>query len=345
MGLAAPGPLALPGARAVIGTALELALRASEALRTTSLAIGFQLLATVGPLVLLLLVLAERAPDLLDAISNGTASAAPTEQEGTLAFAMMVTGIVAGLALVALSIESRILGAAILGSRAVGRPMRPLEALRRSREVFWRVLGATVVVQIPLSILSGLVSGMVEAGLGPTEATVVISTIATMLASVPFAYVLTGIVLGGAPIGVAIRRSFAMARVRWRIALVVAIAETLAQTLLVFGLLAALDIVSRVAGVLGLGLESGTATTYLTLVVAMLVVAAVGSLVFTVSALAVAPQVVAFVGLTGYGGGLDGARDGAGVRRVRWVSIPMAVGAAMAILASLAGVSSVLRGG
>jgi hypothetical protein len=84
--------------------------------------------------------------------------------------------------------------------------------------------------------------------------------------------------------------------------------------------------------------------TYLTLVVAMFVVAAIGSLVFTVSALAVAPQVVAFVGLTGYGGGLDQARDAPTARPVRWLSAPMAVGAGIAIVASLIGVSSALGG-
>jgi hypothetical protein len=203
---------------------------------------------------------------------------------------------------------------------------------------------ATFVVQIPLTLLSDLVSGLVGAVAGDTEATLVIATVVVMLASVPFAYVLTGIVLGDAPVGIALRRSIAMARLRWRIAIVVAISETLAQTLLIFGVGAALDIVSRVADALGLGLEAGTPTTYVTLVVAMLVVVAVGSLVFTVSALAVAPQVVAFVGLTGYGGGLDLARDAPGSRPVRWLSIPMAVGAVVAVLASMAGVSQVLGG-
>lgn len=343
-GIPNPTPMRLPGTRAVVGAALELALRSSAALRSASLAIGFQLLATVGPLVLLLLVLADRAPDLFDTFASGAAERTPTDQQSELAFAMLVAGTVAGLALVALSVESRILGAALLGSRAGGRPMRPHEALRRSRQVFWRVVGATLLVQIPLSVVSGVVSTSVQSLTGPSEATLVVSTVVTMLASVPFAYVLTGIVLGGASIGLAIRRSIAMARVRWRIALVVAIAETLTQTLLILGLLAALDIVARVADVLGLGLDSGTATTYLTLVVAMLVVAAIGSLLFTVSALAVAPQVVAFVGLTGYTGGLDAAQDGPTTRRVRWVSVPMGIGAAVAILASISGISSILRG-
>jgi hypothetical protein len=338
------GPLALPGTRAVIGTALDLAYRARDGLRSASLAIGFQVLATLGPLVLLLLVLADRAPDLLDAVAAGGAGPTPTEQETTLAFVITLTGLIAIVALTALAIESRIIGAALLGSRAMGQPMRPLEALRRSRQVFWRVLGATLLVQIPLSILSGAVSSAVTGMAGSSEASLAVSTVVTMLASVPFAYVLTGIVLGGAPALMAIRRSFAMARVRWRIAFVVAVAETLAQTLLIFGLLTALDIVARVADILGLGLDTGTVMTYLTLVVAMFVVAAVGSLMFTVSALAVAPQVVAFVGLTGYGGGLDRARDEVATRPVHWLSAPMAIGAGVAIVASVLGVSSILGG-
>jgi hypothetical protein len=127
---------------------------------------------------------------------------------------------------------------------------------------------------------------------------------------------------------------------------VAAIAETLAQTLLIFAVLAGLDILARVAGVLGLGLEAGDPSTYLTIVIALLATAAVGSLLFTVGAIAAAPAVVAFVGLTGFAGALDAARDGGpDTRATRWLSVPMVVGMIIALLASMAGISAALRVG
>src|SRR6185436_10772339 len=46
-----------------------------------------------------------------------------------------------------------------------------------------------------------------------------------------------------------------------------------------------------------------------TVIVVLALVAAIGSLVFTMAVVLAAPQVVAFVGLTHYAGGLDRARE------------------------------------
>jgi hypothetical protein len=343
-----PAPRATPGAhhvfrpppaRLLISRGIDLALRESSSIREASLAIGFQLMGAAGPFVVLLLIVAGRTPGILDLFASNAVTA-DAGQAGAVV-ALLLSGSIGGLALIALSLESRILAVAILGGRAVGRPVTPHEALRRSRATFWRVLVATIVIQIPLTLLSNVVSGVIPG----VEAAVVVATVVVTIASAPFAYLLTGIVLGDASAGLAIRRSVEMARVRWRLALVAAIAETLAQTLLIFGLSAGLDIVSRVADALGLGLGAGNPMTFLTIVVALLCTAAVGSLIFTVSAIAAAPQVVAFVGLTGYGAGLDPARDAPDARPVHWVSIPMAMGIVFATVVSLAGVASALGSG
>jgi hypothetical protein len=255
----------------------------------------------------------------------------------------LITAIIGALGLVAVSIEGRLLAVAILGGRLVGRPMSPLEALRRSRQVFWRAVGAMLVVQLMVGIVVVMASMVTGPLLGASEAAVVADAAIRTVASVPFVYVLSAIVLGAAPFGVAIRRSVEMAGVRWRIAFIAAVAETLAQTLLIFAILAGLDILARVAGVLGLGLEPGDPSTYLTIVIALLATAAVGSLLFTVGAIAAAPAVVAFVGLTGFSGGLDAARDGGpAVRRTRWLSVPMVVGMVVALFASIAGISAAM---
>ncbi len=337
----APPPLPTP--RDLVSAGLDVSLRASSLLRAASLAIGFQLLAAAGPFVLLLIVLASRDPAFLDRLgSTDPTLVGPRDQ--ALSGSLALAGTVGGLALIALTIESRIVAVSLLAGAAVRRPVSPHEALRRSRQVFWPVVGATIVIQLPIALVSNGVTD-VAAGLvaGSSEALTAIGLVATTALSIPFAYVLSGIVLGGVPAIEAIRRSFALARVRWRLAIVVAIAEALAQTLLVLGVLTGLDIMGRLADVLGLGFESGSPTTFATLVVALLGTAAVGSLIFTVSAIAAAPQVVAFVGLTHFVGGLDAAREGPTARRVRWVSVPMAVGMVLALLASVAGVSAVLR--
>jgi hypothetical protein len=338
-------PPPLPTARDLVAVGLELAMRSSRSIRNASLAIGLQLLAAAGPLVLLLIVVATRAPSALERALNG-GTPVPGSTDETISLAFSVTLIVAGLAVTLLAIESRIVAVALLGGEAARRPIAPHEALRRSRQVFWRVVVATLIVQVPLFFLSDLVQSMADTVLGGSaEAVLVVGVIATTLMTVPFAYLLTGIVLGGADPGMAIRRSIALARTRWRLALVAAVAEALAQTLLILGLGAGIDVVATIAAGLGLGLDSGAASTFVTLALALLGTAAVGSLIFTVSALAAAPQVVAFVGLTRYTAALDPARDMAGGRSARWVSVPMAIGIVIALIASLAGVSAAVRPG
>jgi hypothetical protein len=333
------GPLALPGTRQLISVGLDLCLKANASLRTASMAIGFQLLAAVGPLVVLLIVVAGRAPGVLELLLDPTGQATSPEVEAVTG-PILTTGAVGALAVLALTIESRIVAVGLLGGQAIGRPIGPREALRRSRQVFWGVAAATFVIQLVVNLIVGLASGIV----GDSEASFVLTTLLAALLGVPFVYLVSGIVLGAAPALEAIRRSVQMARTRWRLAIVVAIAEALAQTLLVLALLAGLDILVRLSDLLGLGLDSGQPTTFLTVVIALLATAAVGSLLFMVTALAASPQVVAFVGLTRYAAGLDRARDDApAARQVRWLSIPMAIGIVLALLASLAGVAAAMQ--
>ncbi len=342
-----PGPVPaarppMPKARALVSAGLDLCLRANATLRAVSVTIGTILVAVAGPFVVLLVLVGGGSLGILEGAPVDLDDAAA----GSLALALLVSGTIAILALAAIVIECRIVAIAILGGHAVGRPVAPHEALRRSRQVYWRVVGASIIVGLPVNAASGIVSQLLDAVVGPTEATLVLSTIVATVVAAPFAYTVSGLVLGGVGAFEAIRRSWEMARYRWSTALVVAVAETLAQTLLVFAVFAGLDILVRVGGAVGLGLEGDTATTIVTLTIALAATAAVGSLLFTVAAIATAPQVVAFVGLTGYGAGLDPARDGApGARPVRWLSVPMAVGTGSAVVTSILGVAAAARGG
>ena len=78
--------------------------------------------------------------------------------------------------------------------------------------------------------------------------------------------------------------------------------------------------------------------------VVMVGVLSLGSLTFTLAALIAAPQVVAFLDLTGYGAGIERARDGSPHEpiRVRWLTGPMTIVVALGILAGIAGVAALL---
>ncbi len=254
-----------------------------------------------------------------------------------------IAAMVALVGLAVLTIESRIVAAALLGGAALDRPLTLREAIRRSRQTFWRVVRAFIIVQIPLGIV-GQVLASVLAGAGTvSEATTLASTVVTTLIGAPFVYALAGIVLGDVAAFESVRRSVRLARVRWRLAILASILGQVSQYVLVFGLGAGVDLLARVWQQLGLSLDSGSATILPAVVFVMVAVTAVGSLLFTVSALAVAPQVVAFLGLTHYGSGLDRARAGANVpHRVRWLTIPMAIGIGLSVFVGLAGVASVV---
>jgi hypothetical protein len=207
-------PPPLPTARELISVGLELAFRSSRSIRNASLAIGLQLLAAAGPLVLLLIVVATKAPHALDWLTTGQ-EPAPGSQQESIAFSFVLTVLVALTAFTALTVESRIVAVSLLGGEAGRRPVAPHEALRRSRQVFWRVIAATLVIQIPLTLISDVIQGAATPLLGGSDqAMLLFGLVVTTVLTVPFAYILTGIVLGGASAGEAIRRSIGLARVR-----------------------------------------------------------------------------------------------------------------------------------
>jgi hypothetical protein len=151
----------------------------------------------------------------------------------------------------------------------------------------------------------------------------------TATVGAPFAYVLCGVVLGDVSALEAIRRSFMVARARWGAAAIIVVFETISVLLIVFGLSAGADLLLRGFGVLGIGPDSGPAGLAIATVVITAGVFAVGTLLYTVTALTVAPQVVMFVGLTHATIGLDRIDRSA---RPRFFSVPMLVGVLVSAL-------------
>jgi hypothetical protein len=330
-----PETTPIPGVGAVIGGGLDLTLSASRELRRASLYIGAMTLGLIGPfaLVLLAFMSAQGGIDWL-----GPRGFLIPVDESVEAF-LTITGLVAVGGMIVIIFESQILAATILGGRALGRPVTLREAVRRSRQVFWRLVGATILVLVALAIPYYLLGRLLESAFRTSaEAQDVIATAVRAVLSAPFAYVVAGIVLGDVGAVEAIRRSTRLARARWRLAIAVSAVGAVATYLLLFALDAGISVLARIGTVFQLGFDSPGATVGLGLLV-LVAVLAIGSLTFQLAALRDAPQVVAFLGLTGYGAGLDRARAGdAALPRVRWISVPMAIAIGIGSLASVAGV-------
>ena len=117
--------------------------------------------------------------------------------DGSVATYLVVSGLVASIGFFVIGVESQIIAAAILGGRALGRPMTLREALHRSRQVFWRVVGASLLVGfllvVPNLVLNAVLGPRSTRRPRPRRSSP--RRIGALLAA-PFAYIVTGIVLG-----------------------------------------------------------------------------------------------------------------------------------------------------
>jgi hypothetical protein len=133
----------------------------------------------------------------------------------------------------------------------------------------------------------------------------------------------------------ALRRSLRVFRARKLAAAIVVVFETVTALLVLFGISAGLDLVVRLFEGLGVGPEAGSVGLAVTTIGVVAVTFAFGTLIFTVNAITVAPQVVMFLGLTHASIGLDRVRQGGpedpdlrrpGRPRFRWLTRSMLLG-------------------
>ncbi len=321
--------------RHLLGASFDLLTRTSDDMRRASFYIGLIVLGTVGPLAV--------ASFALEVVSIHHTRAEMTRLlSGGLGGFSGLLAIVAGVGLLIAAVESQAMAASILGGHVSGRPVTVRAGLARSRMVFWRVIVASIIVSIPVTIAQAIVGAIFVAVLGPqTDVSFVSSVLVAALVGAPLAYVLAGVVLGDVDPFEATRRSFRVFRARKMAAVVVAIFETVAFLLVLLGLSAGLDVALRVFDALGLGTDSGPAGLILVVVGIVIGVFAFGTLVYTALAISLAPQIVMFVGLTRATFGLDHVRAGGGhdplidrpgQRRFRWLTRPMLAGFVIAIL-------------
>jgi hypothetical protein len=330
--------------RSVLGASLDLASRAATDLRSASLYIGLLVLGTAGPFALLLWGSTE--------VSYFEAASLSDDQSRNLETWLAVTGFLAVVGLVVASIESRGLAAALLGARLQQRPLSVKDGVRRSRMSFWRLVGVTTVVNGPLLIIQAIVGDrLAEAFHGQSELSEVGATLVSAVVGTPFAYVTAGIVLGDVGAIESARRSIRLFSARRRSALVVSIIGVVAQFITLAALLAAVDVLARAFLALGLGPDSGTVGTAVITVVVVAIVFAIGSLTFTVAALAMAPEVVMFTALTHAVPGLDVVRPPGDLPysgyqwrpSFRWITRPLLATIAMGGVALTLGLATLAR--
>ena len=333
--------LAIPpvsSTRALLGASFDLLGRSSEEMRRASFYVGAVVLGTAGPLAL-----ATWAIEVIGLDRTNAQMRRALDEGGGWMLALL--GLIAAIGLTVAIVESRSMAMAVLGGRMAGRPVTPRQALARSRSVFWRAIVAAIIVAIPIGIVQSAAETLFVSMVGrPIDISIVISTLATAIVGAPLAYVLAGVVLGDVEPFEAVRRSIRVFRARKMAAAIVAAFETTAVLLILVGLSAGLDVALRVFSALGLGPDAGPVGLALTTVGIIATIFAAGTLLYTVYAITVAPQVVMFVGLTHATIGLDRVRSGGshdpdarrpGTRRFRRFTRSMLLGFGLGLLGLL----------
>jgi hypothetical protein len=189
-----------------------------------------------------------------------------------------------------------------------------------------------------------LTAAIVGRSTGDSEAATIVEVAAAGLATMPFGFYQAGVILGGVGAIEALRRSIRIARARWRLALVVALAGIVLSYIEVFALGAGLDLVLRFAEAAGLSIDGTVPVATLTVILILACVVAVGSLIVTIAALVAAPQVFVFLKMTEYSAGLDRAMGQVGdvaQRPPRLITLPMLGVIGVGILCAFVGLSAV----
>ena len=316
-------------ARQLIASSFELLLRLGDPLRRASFYIGIIVLGLIGPFVLATwgLLVANPSLDVFNPVGDPAAPAAA-------GWMVLLLGLLGAGALIA-GIESPGVAIALLGGAQAGHPIGIRAAVQRTRMCFWSLVVASLCVSIPITIVQSIIGQSTQAGF-------VTGLVVGTLIQWPFVYAQAGIVLGGVGPIEALKRSIGIVRVRKVAALILAILPSVYGLILLLGLSAGVDVAVRAMEALGLGTDSGPAGIALVTVLIVMIVFAIGTLLFTVNAIIYAPQVVMFVGLTRATMGLDRVRPGGdndpdhhGPERpkFRWLTRPMLLGFALGALA------------
>jgi hypothetical protein len=266
-----------------------MAAGSSRLLRDPSIYLGLLTLALAGPGVVSQLWVLSWS-DSIDLTSQAVVDAA-NEAIGLSAFLLVLA--LGGL--IAVSIEGGAIGVLLIGGRVMARPVTLRVALERSRRVFWRLVRAALaigVIEIAVSFAwrfatnaPALVDGVPNVALEP---------IPGAIASAPFIYSTVAIVIADDGTRAALRRSVGLARQRPKLTVALALFALLSGVLETLALGSGLDLIVRVTEGLHVDIVAGGASLVLAIGLGLAIVTATGSLIFTVSAIVSAPQIVAW---------------------------------------------------
>ena len=289
----------------LLGASFDVLTTARADLRQASLYIGVILLLGVGPLAFLLLGLATEHVGLGNIFF---ADAIPRRFADTVNVTLTVTFVLAAVGYIVVLIEGQAVAIILLAGRLAHRPITLRAAIVRSRVVFWRIFRGALLIGIPLTALQLAVQYPLTDGLSnPSQGASLLGTAVSTVAGWPFVYLGTGIVLGDVQATESARRSTRLVRARPWTALAIAVFAAIAGYLTSFGIGAADDVVQRLVTSLGLDISAGGASLLAGTALVLVLVFAFGTLQFTVTAITIAPQVVAFLALTRHTGGIDQA--------------------------------------
>ena len=145
---------ALPNARALVAAGFELLRVAQPELRRASLYFGLLTLLVTGPAAVFAIYLATRDPGALGAFIGLGAPGEIGELTSGATIVVLLVFLVLP-AVIAISIDAANIGIALLAARHSGRPLKLEEALRRSRQSFWRIVIASALLGIvPIIVLT-----------------------------------------------------------------------------------------------------------------------------------------------------------------------------------------------
>jgi hypothetical protein len=273
----------------VLADGLSVAAGSSRLLRGPSIYLGLLTLALAGPGVVsrLWVMSWTGSVDLASPSAVAAANGAIGLSDALLVLALG--------GLLAVSIEGGAIGAMLIAGRVMARPVTLRIALERSRRVFWRLVRAALAI------------GLIEVGAGfawraVTKAPSTIDGVPNLgiepipgaIASLPFIFSSVAIVVADDGTRAALRRSMRLAGRRLPLAVALALFALLSGVLEGLALGSGLDLIVRLTEGLHLDIAAGGASLLLAIALALVIVTAAGSLVFTVSALVSAPQIVAW---------------------------------------------------
>jgi hypothetical protein len=175
-----------------------------------------------------------------------------------------------------------------------------VDALARARQVFWRLLGATILLAIVQLVASAIYRLAIGARPAPSPAGIpafTIDPVPAVLVAIPFVLTTGAIVICDDGVLTAFRRSARLIARARRLGVALALFALLSGFVEGLALASGFDILLRITGVLHLDVSAGTVSYLASALIGLAILMAIGSLVLTVAAVIAAPQVIALVRL------------------------------------------------